>query len=498
MILGGQNNETDREADGVRTTLDDLFRRAGVRHPQGIALIDPPNRSSFTDHPPRQLSYADADRAISALAARLRELGLQTDAVVAIQLPNTVESVIAVFGVLRAGMIAAPLPVLWRKQDMVAALSRVAPKAIITSSRIGTNRHVEFAMQAAAELFSIRFVCGFGADLPDGVVPLDDVFDPAPRDFAPSPARAGNAAAHLAVITFDVGSDGLAPVARNHMELIAGGLAVYRQGAIAEDGAILSAIPLGSFAGIALTLVPWLLSSGTLSLHHAFDPDTFAAQCRASQAIVLPGPVLEPVTQAGHLESAQTILALWRAPERIAASASCQGAAALIDVASFGEIGLLVARRTTDGMPSPFSCGVDTKRTPGGMLALRGPMVPAHAFPPGAEVGQAPHFRVDPDGFADTGVPCRLDRETETLTISGPPSGMAAIGGHRFPYRQTEALVADVAPGATIVALPDGMLGQRLAGSVRNRDATIDRLDALGVNPLISGAFRPRGRANAA
>ena len=52
---------------------------------------------------------------ISAIAARLRALGLHTDAVVGVQLPNTVESVLTILGVLRAGMIAAPLPLLWRR-----------------------------------------------------------------------------------------------------------------------------------------------------------------------------------------------------------------------------------------------------------------------------------------------------------------------------------------------------------------------------------------------
>jgi acyl-CoA synthetase (AMP-forming)/AMP-acid ligase II len=40
----------------------------------------------------------------------LRRLGLQSETVMAIQPANTVESVIALLGVLRAGMIAAPLP----------------------------------------------------------------------------------------------------------------------------------------------------------------------------------------------------------------------------------------------------------------------------------------------------------------------------------------------------------------------------------------------------
>ncbi|MGA7023305.1 MAG: AMP-binding protein [Pseudolabrys sp.] len=94
MILG----ENPR-AVGTAATLDDLFRRAGVRHPESLALADPPNRQGFTTGVPRTLSFAQTDRAISAFAARLRGLGLQTDSAVAIQLPNTVESAIAFLGV---------------------------------------------------------------------------------------------------------------------------------------------------------------------------------------------------------------------------------------------------------------------------------------------------------------------------------------------------------------------------------------------------------------
>ncbi len=91
MILG---------AGGHGPTLDDLFRRAGVRHPQANALADPPDRARIDGSSPRALTFTQADRATSAFAARLRGLGLQADAIVGLQLPNTVESVIALLGVL--------------------------------------------------------------------------------------------------------------------------------------------------------------------------------------------------------------------------------------------------------------------------------------------------------------------------------------------------------------------------------------------------------------
>lgn len=428
-----------QQAEGTGATLDDLFRRAGVRRPDALALIDPPNGETITGGAPRRLTYAEADRAISALAAKLRRLSLQTDMVVAMQLANTVDSVIALLGVLRAGMIAAPLPLLWREQEMVAALSRIGAKAIVTSSHVGLAAQSEIAMQVAAELFPIRHICGFGRDLPDGVVPLDDVFNPAPTEFYQPSVRPGSAAAHVAAITFDVTGDGLVPVARSQNELIAGGLAVFREAGIAENATILSTIPAASFAGIALTLMPWLLAGGTLALHHGFDPAVFAEQSRAHEpcSVVLPGPALTLLADAGLLGGhIKNILALWRAPEQLASAVPWQRDAALVDIASFDETGLLPARRGPDGLPAPI--------------------------PHGAFVA---------------------------------PAGITTVGGYRFCQREVDAVVAGADPAAVIVALPDAHLGQRFAGSAQDGAALAAKLQARGVNSLIAAAFRPRGNA---
>ena len=428
-----------QQAEGTGATLDDLFRRAGVRRPDALALIDPPNGETITGGAPRRLTYAEADRAISALAGKLRSLSLQTDMVVAMQLANTVDSVIALLGVLRAGMIAAPLPLLWREQEMVAALSRIGAKAIVTSSHVGLAAQSEIAMQVAAELFPIRHICGFGRDLPDGVVPLDDVFNPAPTEFYQPSVRPGPAAAHVAAITFDVTGDGLVPVARSQSELIAGGLAVFREAGIAEEATILSTIPAASFAGIALTLMPWLLAGGTMALHHGFDPAAFAEQGRAPDVatVVLPGPALTPLADAGLLgDHIKNILVLWRAPEQLAAAVPWQRDAALVDIASFDETGLLPARRGPDGLPAPI--------------------------PHGAFVA---------------------------------PAGITTVGGYRFCQREVDAVVAGADPAAVIVALPDAHLGQRFAGSAQDGATLAAKLQTRGVNSLIAGAFRPRGNA---
>jgi hypothetical protein len=507
MILGEINR-----ASGITTTLDDLFRRAGVRHPDIPALVDPPNRQSFTDGAPRTLTYAQADYAISAVAARLRSLGLPTDAVVAMQLPNTVDSIVAFLGILRAGMIAAPVPLLWRRRDIVDALGRVGAKAIVTCAHAGAVDHSDIAMHAAAALFSIRHVCGFGGDLPDGIVPLDDVFTLGVADLSAVPARADAAAAHVAAVTFGVDARSIVPMARSHIELISGGLAVVLEGGIASDACLLSTIPASSFAGLALTLMPWLLSGGTLHLHHGFDPRTFGNQCENTgfDALALPAAALPAMATADLLGGkAPTLVALWRAPERMLAARPVANVSTVVDVSSFGETGLIAARRNANGTPTAIPHGVvsaprgaigamtviETARSGSGTLLLRGPMVPPAAFPPGAD---GPHLAPDRAGYFDTGFACRLDLSNQTLAVTVAPPGIIGIGGYRLRQGDLDACIEKSGPDATIVALPDRTLGHRLAGSAQDKKATAEALETQGVNALIPGAFRSRAAGEAA
>jgi non-ribosomal peptide synthetase component E (peptide arylation enzyme) len=517
-VIPGDPQTSAANANSLeQATLDDLFRRAAMRRPGEFALIDPPDRRAFADGAPRYVSYAAADRMVSAIAGRLRRLGLARDTVIGLQMPNMVEGVLALLGVLRAGMIAAPLPLLWRREDLVSALARIGAKVIIAGGRVGRDDLCDVAMHVAAELFSIRHVCGFGSGLADGMTQLGDLFTADRLDPAPPIKRSGNPAAHLALITWDTTARGYVPVARSHSELIAGGMAVLREGQIAPDATMLATSMSSSFAGFALGVMPWLLAGGTLVLHRPFDPQVFAGQCaeHRCETIILPGPLVPLLQEAGLLahEGLRNVLALWRSPERLVTSQRWSHASAgLLDVLAFGETGLIAARREAIGMPSAISLGpvtaprgaaggmlvAEIARTEAGTLALRGPMVPRHPFPPEAEDGDAPFFTADATGWADTGYPCRLARETGALELSGPPAGMINVGGYRFARRALQEQIGQAGIGATIAALPDATLDHRLAGSALDRAAVQQALTVRGANPLLVGAFRDRRKPYAA
>jgi hypothetical protein len=485
-------------------TLDGLFRRLLARQPDAPALADPLDKSRISGQPPQRLTFAQADRAIAALAAHFAEAGLPANSVIAVQLPNTIEFVLTMLAAHRAGLVVALLPQLWRQAELTVALNRTGARAIVTMSRIDGVGHADLAMNAAVEAFSIRHVCGFGSDLPEGMASLDEVMADAPAT-APSATQDGRRAA---IISFDVTADGFRAVPRTHLNLIAGGLAIFLESGMPQGAAILSALAPASFAGITSSLVMWLLSGGALALHHPFDGDVLERQIgeQACDVLVVPAPLALRLAEAGMLSRMPTlrsVIGLWRAPEQVASSPPWPSElAALTDVYLFGEAGLFSARRADDGAPAAILPGPhaaprhaadasitgEILLTPKGTLALRGPMIPVAAYAPSPPAANSP--TAQPIDYVDTGYAARLDRITGAICITAPPSGIMAVGGYRFLANDLQEWAKRLGQGALLTALPDRLNGHRLAGRAQDNARAREALVELGLNPLMSEAFR--------
>jgi AMP-binding enzyme len=486
-------------------TLDGLFRRVLARQPDALALADPADKLRVTAQPPKRLTYAQADQAISALAAHFIEAGLPANSVIAVQLPNTIEFVLTMLAAHRAGLVVALLPQLWRQAELTVALNRTGARAIVTTSRIDGVGHADLAMNAAVEAFSIRHVCGFGDDLPEGMTSLDAVMT-APA----SPRPVTQDARRAAIVSFDVTSGGLRAVARTHLNLIAGGLVAFLESGLPQGATILSAQAPSSFASVASALLPWLLSGGTLVLHHPFDGDVLERQVNdhACNVLVAPAPLALRFAEGGMLPAMPTlrhVIGLWRAPEQVGSSALWPGGqATLTDIYLFGEAGLFGARRE-DGAPLPIlpgphgapravagsSVAGDILLTPKGTLGLRGPMIPVEAYAPETP---STHLLVaqPPVDYVDTGYAARLDRATGAVLITAPPSGIMAVGGYRFLSDDLQEWARRLGQGAMLTALPDRLCGHRLAGRANNNGRAREALAELGLNPLMVEAFRDR------
>ena len=488
-------------------TLDTLFKRNLARQPDALALVDPPNKQRITGQPPKRLTFAQADRMISALAAHFIESGLPSNSVIAVQLPNTIEFALTVLAAFRAGLVVAVLPLLWRQSELTMALNRTAARAIVTASRIDGVVYSDIAMNAAAEAFSIRHVCGFGSDLPEGMASLDNAIF---RESLTTRAviQDGRKAA---LISFDVTSDGFRPVPRAHLGLIAGGLAMSLESDVPQGAKVLSAFSPMSFAGLASSLSVWLLSGGTLVLHHPFDDEALEQQIneQACDTLIAPAQLalrLGEIDMDARLPGLRNVIGLWRAPEQVASSPPwLSQQATLTDVYLFGEAGLFGARRMADGVPAPIMPGPhgaprevqgssiagEILLTPKGTLGLRGPMVTPAAYAPPAPPADS-LVAQPPRDFVDTDYAVRLDRTSGAICITATPSGIMAVGGYRFLSHDLHEWAKRLGQGALLTALPDRLSGHRLAGRAQDNARARAALTELGLNPLMVEAFRDR------
>jgi hypothetical protein len=314
-----------------------------------------------------------------------------------------------------------------------------------------------------------------------------------------------------AIISFDVTAEGFRPVPRTHLHLIAGALALSLESDLPQGATVMSAFAPTSFAGLASSLVIWLLTGGTLSLHHPFDSEVLEQQINEQFCDTLIAPAqlalrLGETDMRSRLPTLRHVIGLWRAPEQVASSPVWTAQqAVLTDIYLFGEAGLFGARRRENGVPAPVLPGVqgaprespgssiagEVFLTPRGTLALRGPMVTPAAYapprPPSDSLVAEP-----PRDFVDTEYAARIDRSTGAICITAPPTGIMAVGGYRFLSLDLQEWARRLGQGALLTALPDRLSGHRLAGRAQDNSRAREALSELGLNPLMVEAFRER------
>ncbi len=492
--MNGERPERNEIQDRTASpTLCDLFARTLARRPDALALCDPINKQRVTGQPPQRLTYAQADRAIASLTAQLMDAGLPPGSVVAMQMANTIEYPLVLMAAWRAGLTVALLPQLWRRAELADALGRVSARAMICAGRIEIVDHAELAMDAAADTFSVRHVFGIGDNLPDGITALDLNAQREPQQ--PITLDACKAA----IVSFDVTTDGLLAVPRNHVNLIAGGLAITLESALPQGARILSCAIPSSFAGLVSSTVMWLLCGGTLSLHHPFDPQTLDDQIRHDDCSILVAPAhlalrLSESGKIDALTALRHIVGLWRTPERGASSNDWHSKkAAFTDVYLFGEAGLFAAQRLANGEAAPIAeslhkaarSPVEIHLTPHGTLGLRGAMTV-----PAAYRARCMDDELSPAAdYVDTGYAARRDRTSNAIYITAPPAGLTGIGFYRFRTQDLDQWAARLAPGTTLAALPDPFNGPFR----KSRSLSSEKASSTPAVPFFSsGSLRPQ------
>lgn len=449
-------------ASGVwgRVTLDQILRKNAASAPNRLAVADFSDRERWTPGASERLTYAEFDRRVEALAAFFAGLNRQPDTVVALQLPPTADSVAIFFATLRAGLIAAPLPLALREAEMTDRLQALGAKAIVTVGETSGERLGERMRDVAAELFQIRFVFGAGDAVPDGLIPLARVYAEIDTlGAAPAIARKGNAADHAATVSvvIEPQAEGHAAVLlpRSHNHWIATGLMTLLEARIDAGAVFVSPFAASGLVGIGVGLMPWLLAAGTLVIGLPASADRIAEEAAEHKAthVIAPGRFARRVAERLEAHRADAAVMIV-SNDRTATVAMPRGHAA-VDITTIGERAVVARRRRDPAEALPLPIGnigapaetsiaptlVETRfragpvqKTTGavtpvtGEIVLRGAMVPEANWPK----TDRSSFRERPregDGWVRTAVAATAAAPNATSVLLTGRSGEIAGAG---------------------------------------------------------------------
>lgn len=441
-------------------TAIDWVRRAAEATPERIAI----------QGGGAKISFAQLQAQLDELAGGLSSLGLGHGDVIAVQLPNTVEFILAFLAITRIGGIMQTIHMPYRAAELEGLLVHSGARAVICLSEFKDYALAETHTQLRDQLPGLEFVFAFGGAV-DGTMAFNDLFGfdappPEPEPSADDPK--------LILYTSGTTSSPKGIAVNAHPFGSNARLAVGEFG-VTDSDIILSAAPFSHLYGMCALQIG-LCAGVTTQLLPAFTPTDFMTAVQSASATMLfTGPAHNVACrQAGLFDDADL------SAVRIVV---CSGAACPPELAEFvdgklpnGEFlqlwGMTETQAGTYNRPGDSARQrYDTvgRATPGneirivggdgdeGELQIRGSSIFS-----GYYHNDAANTENFTDGWFHTGDLASIDADGY-LRITGRTKDVINRGGVKFNPADVEALIGkmDEVAMCAIVPMKDAVLGER-------------------------------------
>ncbi|WLR57335.1 class I adenylate-forming enzyme family protein [Mesobacillus subterraneus] len=275
MILSSNERIKDYTEKGFwgTETIDGYFSRLVEASPEKEAVVDPVNREAICFGAPQRLTYRQLNEKVDTMARILYENGIRKDDIVALQLPNTTELIISYLAVLRIGAVSSPFPIQYREYECSQLIEVLEAKAVITMNEISNRDYADMYRSLIDDIPSLEHIFSFGSSELEGVISLNNASKTGDtKDFQAYLANISVTANDIFTICWTSGTEGKPKgVPRSHNEWFISSFATVDAARLSEDDKFLLTFPVVNMAGIGGGMIPWLLSGGTLVLHHPFD-----------------------------------------------------------------------------------------------------------------------------------------------------------------------------------------------------------------------------------
>lgn len=242
-----------------RVTLGDNLTRAARVHRQAVALVDGDER----------LSYADLEAQANQCAHHLRARGLAAGSKVAMLATNSIEFLIACYGIFKAGMVWVPVNHLLSVDDVRYVLEHAEVALVLVDEALHDKPALR-AMLEALELPTLRLCPGRGVAKPTA---LRQAQQGQPTEVL-DVAIADN---DLSLIMYTSGTTGRAKgVMHSHLSVHSALMSNVAESAIGRDSICVAMLPLFHCAQFAMTAAS-LQTGARVVLLRGFDAEGLLA-----------------------------------------------------------------------------------------------------------------------------------------------------------------------------------------------------------------------------
>ncbi|MFJ9810749.1 class I adenylate-forming enzyme family protein [Streptomyces sp. NPDC101158] len=461
-----------------------------------------------------KLCYTALDRKVRSLAQGLRGLGIGAGDVVAVQLPNSRNAVIADLAIAALGAVALPYPVGRGAVESECLLRRAEAVAVIAVTEHRGRAHAADLVTLAPALPALRHVISAGPGTPpDGTIPLRDLLRTDAHGFTAARPDPDSAAR----ILVSSGSEAEPKMVAYSHNALAGGRGNFLASLIpdATPPRCLFLVPLGSAFGSNGTAVTLARHGGSLVLLDHFTPEAALEAMRAHRPThVLGVPtmvrmMMEHLERTGENVPAPTALVLGGAPLDEATASAASEAFGCHVVNLYGSAdgvnchtGLDRKVPPTDrsgvvvGRPDPRVAEIRVAApessepvTAGqtGEIISRGPMTPL-CYVASPELDS--RYRTA-DGWVRTGDLGYLD-EAGILHVVGRLKDVVIRGGANISPAEVERELSGhpAIRDVVCVGVPDPLMGERLTACVVARDGQRPTTDDLSAYLTARGVDR--------
>lgn len=262
-------------------TLYDLFVRGVKARGGALAAADPSDRMDFLGDTPRRLTWIGLESEVEHFARMFTDYGLVRGDRLLTQLPNVIEGLGVYLACAKLGIIISPVPVQYQAFELDKIIDSIRPSGYVITSRF-KDRDIEKYYKGAGEGQPV-FTAGPKSihrefvDLSEGNVSMPERLKGA--QVCGSGFRHSVDADDCFSITWTSGTTGTPKgVPRSHNHWLSVAPVTYDAMSIQEHDILLNPFPMTNMAAIGGMFVSWLISQGTLILHHPFDVALFLGQ----------------------------------------------------------------------------------------------------------------------------------------------------------------------------------------------------------------------------